>query len=86
MGWTQSEVGKVYGVNHATISVIVKNISNEISNIQAQYSKKKSVEDIAASVSAQVPLDKMVSDVLPNFEELQKSAKNSYFKHGRRRF
>ena len=47
LGWTQSEVGSVYGVDGSVISRIVQNIRiSEIAHIQAQYSKKKSVEDI----------------------------------------
>jgi len=39
--------GDAYGLERTVISKIVQNISTDILHSQAQYSKKKSVEDIA---------------------------------------
>ena len=48
LGWTQKEIGELFGLGRERVSQIVKNFATEVSNIQNQFhEKRKPVEEIA---------------------------------------
>jgi len=47
LGWTNIEIGKYFGLTEGAVRDIRKNFDVEVSAIQDQYKKRKSVEEIA---------------------------------------